>query len=186
MLIFLCYFMIYYYIYYFANYFFMSYKIFNNNNIFDNNGNVNGDILKFFYNGSVCHENYKYDNSLINFLSKKNIDYIQKKIKTFVYNITNKKFKLIVDQKILDIIIVMRYIYIENYELINSNINNIVQNLNIKLLQFIIPDIIENIKLQHININTLDNPRQSLLPHPINVNNFKNKTLPPLTIIWEK
>lgn len=130
--------------------------------------------------GGLQMENTKV--SLV-FFSDDNIKRIQKEIKNKVFELSKGKFKLEVDQDHDDLLIAMRYIYIEHSRNLPTHIVKQVKILNKELLNYIIPDIITNIKQTYSYLKEISSP---INPHnhPINVNNKGRKTLPSIDTLW--
>jgi len=109
------------------------------------------------------------------FFSKENIDLINKQLILSVYNSTNKQF-LICTQKEADLLIVMRYVFIEYSRNLPYDINNQIKNLNYQVVNEILPTVISNIdqKIGYLK----DIETQPIGPPlPINTKNL-NRTLP--------
>lgn len=109
------------------------------------------------------------------FFSNENIDLINKLLILTIFKKSGGDI-LIAPQSNESLIIVMRYIFIEYAKHLPYNIKNQILELNYKVVNDIIPNIITNItqKIEYLNI--LDKPRE-LVPLPINVNK-NNKNLP--------
>jgi len=119
----------------------------------------------------------------IKFFSKENKARIQKQIRIEVNKYFKGKMKLLVDQDELDLIQVMRYIYLDYGKNLPTHINEQVKELNIRTIKYIIPDMITNIKQQYDYIRDINSP---LNPpnQPVNANNAGRQTLPSLTSPW--
>ena len=118
------------------------------------------------------------------FFSNDNIKRIQKKIKLAVYNESEGKFKLDEDQDENDLIIVMRYIYLEKCKNLPNNVVRQVKILNEQTVEYILPDLITNIKQYYGYIKDITTP---LMPmdRPLNVNRAGRRTNPSTTTIWQ-
>jgi hypothetical protein len=112
------------------------------------------------------------------FFSKDNIDLINKQLILSVFYRTNKQF-LICPQKESDLIIVMRYVFLEHARNLPFDIKGQVRKLNCKVVGEILPTVISNSdqKIGYLrDINT-----QPIGP-PLPVNTKKtNRTLPTST-----
>ena len=80
------------------------------------------------------------------FFSSENMQRIQKKIKVAVYEKSNGKFKLEEDQDESDLIIVMRTVYFDRCKNLPDNPVRQVKKLNQQVVDYLIPDLITNIK----------------------------------------
>lgn len=105
------------------------------------------------------------------FFSKKNIKIIQSSIKNEVYNRTNKKIILTVDQDELDLIIIMEFIYAKHNDIKEIKL------LDRKVLQHIVPIILMNIHQNYCYSQYVDG-NIKLHDRPINVNKMVKKQLP--------
>lgn len=90
------------------------------------------------------------------FFSKSNVDNIQKTIKNIVLKTLN--VELTENQNTESLLMVMRYVYLQDGRFLKYNINEQVGMLNKKLLNIIIPDIITGIKQQLGYIKYINNP----------------------------
>jgi hypothetical protein len=79
-----------------------------------------------------------------NFFSKENIDLINKQLILRVYQVSKKKFK-ICPQKEEDLIIVMRYIFIEYARNLPFDIAGQIKDLNCNVVGEILPTVISNV-----------------------------------------
>ena len=109
------------------------------------------------------------------FFSKDNIDLINKQLILSVYNKTNKQF-LICSQKETDLLIVMRYVFIEYSRNLPYDIINQIKDLNCKVVSEILPVVISNFD-QKIGYLKDISTQPIGPPLPINTNNL-NRTLP--------
>lgn len=111
------------------------------------------------------------------FFSKSNVDNIQQAIKNIILKSLN--VELTQNQNTESLLMVMRYVYLQDGRFLKYNITEQVNTLNKKLLNIIIPDIITGVKQQleynkYINnpINPIDRPfsdsiKGSKIPKPI-------------------
>ena len=109
------------------------------------------------------------------FFSKDNIDLINKQLILSVYNKTNKQF-LICSQKEADLLIVMRYVFIEYSRNLPYDIVNQIKDLNCKVVSEILPVVISNVD-QKIGYLRDINTQPIGPPLPINTKKI-NRTLP--------
>ncbi len=103
------------------------------------------------------------------FFSVANIKRIQKKIKREIYNRSYNKFKLEEDQNILDLLQIMIVVYKEYGKDLNNHIVHQVKILNDQSVQYVVPDMMTELKQRYGYLETIKNPPIQL-PDPINVN----------------
>ena len=162
---------------------------FNYNPSFEKSQNFNNyNNEKYYCNGNAGlaskMSNIKETPVSREFFSKENINRIQKKIKREVYNRTNGKYVLEVDQDELDLQIVMQKI-LEEYTLNRDDkIVRQVKRLNEYTINYIVPDMITNIKQFYGYIKEINNPIKPI-DRPVNLNNSGSNQLPSITTIWE-
>lgn len=112
------------------------------------------------------------------FFSKKNILTLQGKIKTKVYMETNGKVVLEDDQDDSDLLIAMRAMYYQEGRFLPANVMPIdyqVKKLNIKVINYIYPDLMTNIKQQYYYIKEINEPIKPI-DRPVNVSIKGSKT----------
>lgn len=90
------------------------------------------------------------------FFSKSNVDNIQKSIKNIVLKTLN--VELTQNQNTESLLMVMRYVYLQDGRFLKYNINEQVEMLNKKLLNIIMPDIITGVKQQLGYIKYINSP----------------------------
>ena len=90
------------------------------------------------------------------FFSKSNVDNIQKTIKNIVLKTLN--VELTENQNTESLLMVMRYVYLQDGRFLKYNINEQVRMLNKKLLNIIMPDIITGVKQQLGYIEYINSP----------------------------
>ena len=136
-------------------------------------------------NSSLALRSVRMENTPLSelYFSKENIKRIQNQIKKEIFRLSNKKFKLVVDQDESDLLLAMRAVFLDNANHLPTHIVRQVKDLNKKLIDYIIPDMITNIKQHNGYIKEINKPIIPL-PQPINVNNAGRKTLPSFTSIW--
>jgi Rad3-related DNA helicase len=117
------------------------------------------------------------------FYGRENIRRIQKKIKREILVRTNGKFKLEADQDEDDLLIAMRAVYFDEAKHLPDNIIRQVKGLNEKTINYIMPDIITNIKQEYDYLRDINKPLKPIM-RPTNMNNG-NAQLPSITSIWE-
>lgn len=131
-------------------------------------------------NGSLQLENTPV--SLLYF-SNENMNRIQKQIKREIFRLSNGSFRMEVDQDSADLLLAMRYIFIEYSKNLPTHIVKQVKILNRQLLDYIIPDIMTNIKQHYMYLKEISQPIRPL-DQPLNVNNKGRRTLPSVTTLW--
>lgn len=112
------------------------------------------------------------------FFSDENIDLINKQLIITVFKKTNGEFK-ISTQKNEDLIIVMRYTFIEYAKHLPYDITNQIRELNCIVVGQIVPNIITQITQRKEYLRVISSPRE-ILPHPIS-ESTSNKLLPSVT-----
>ena len=109
------------------------------------------------------------------FFSKENINLINKYLILSVYTNTNKQF-LICSQKEGDLIIVMRYVFIEYSRNLPYDINKQIKDLNYHVIREILPTVISNVDQK---IGYLKDIETQPVGPPLPINTKKiNRTLP--------
>jgi hypothetical protein len=117
----------------------------------------------------------------VTYFSDKNIAKIQEMIKISVYRESKGKFRLDVDQDESDLLVTMRYIYIEHALHLPTHIKEQVNVLNKKTINYIVPDMLTNIKQQYMYLKDISEPIKTI-DRPLNVSS--RKQLPSTTNIW--
>ena len=112
------------------------------------------------------------------FFSNENIDLINKQLIIQVFRITKGEFR-ISPQKHEDLIIVMRYTFIEYARHLPYDITNQIRELNCTVIGQILPNIITQITQRKEYLRVISAPRE-LLQLPICVST-NNKVLPSVT-----
>lgn len=117
------------------------------------------------------------------YFSDENMSRIQKQIKSEIFRLSNGTFKLEVDQDEQDLLLAMRYIFFDQAQNLPTHVVRQVKVLNRKLLDYIIPDIMTNIKQHYGYLKDISGPIKPL-EQPLNVNNKGRNTLPSITTLW--
>jgi len=117
------------------------------------------------------------------FFSPDNIKRLQNKIKKNIFIESKGKYKLQVDQNESDLLIVMRAVYIQDSYNSPYRIVHQVKELNEKVINRILPDMISNIKQNEEYLNIIDKPIDPI-PLPVNVSRAGRLSLPSVTTIW--
>ena len=112
------------------------------------------------------------------FFSNENINLINKQLILNVFKKTNGEFK-ISPQKNEDLIIVMRYTFIEYARHLPYDITNQIRELNSIVIGQILPNIITQITQRKEYLRVISEPRE-LLPLPIS-ESMSSKLLPSIT-----
>jgi len=112
------------------------------------------------------------------FFSNENIDLINKQLILSVFKKTNGEFK-ISTQKNEDLIIVMRYTFIEYAKHLPYDIKNQIKELNTIVVGQILPNVITQITQRKEYLRVISEPRE-ILPLPIS-ESTSNKILPSIT-----
>lgn len=105
------------------------------------------------------------------FFSEENMDLLNKQLIISVYKNTNGDIK-IPFQSYNSLLIVMRYVYIEYAKNLPYNIYSQIQELNCRVINEILPDVITN-ATQQIEYLRVISSHKELLPLPKNVSNTK-------------
>lgn len=103
------------------------------------------------------------------FFSVTNIKRIQKGIKREVYNRSYGKFRLQEDQNILDLLQAMLVIHIWYNKNLPSSTVRQVKVLNTQTVQYIVPDMMTNLKQYYSYLSDIKNPL-NMIPLPLNIN----------------
>jgi hypothetical protein len=117
------------------------------------------------------------------FFSPDNIKRLQNKIRKSIFIETKGKYKLQVDQNESDLLVVMRAVYIQDSYNAPYRIIHQVKELNDKVINRILPDMISNIKQNEEYLNIIDKPIDPI-PLPVNVSRAGRLSLPSITTIW--
>jgi hypothetical protein len=117
------------------------------------------------------------------FFSPDNIKRLQNKIKKSIFIESKGKYKLQVDQNESDLLVVMRAVYIQDSYNSPYRIIHQVKELNEKVVNRILPDMISNIKQNEEYLNIIDKPIDPI-PLPVNVSRAGRLSLPSVTTIW--
>ena len=120
------------------------------------------------------------------FFSDENMARIQKQIKQEIFRLSKGKFRLQVDQDPADLLIAMRAVFLgdDGAKNLPTQIVRQVKILNKQTLQYIVPDMISNIKQQYDYLKDITQPRQ-IMQQPLNVNKSQRGTLPSITTLWQ-
>lgn len=117
------------------------------------------------------------------YFSPSNIERIQKMIKYTIFKRTNGKYKLVVDQREDDLLVVMRAVYISDAENNPYRLVHQVKVLNNKTIERIIPNMITALRQDEKYLNEIDKPIDPI-PLPVNVNSAGRLSLPSVTTLF--
>lgn len=148
----------------------------------DHRGYSNGDY-KIGLRNVFGRDDYSQEPVGEVFFSEQNIKRLQKLIKEEVYTQTQHQFILEEDQDAGDLLIAMRAVYEMNGKFIKSKIVHQVKELNKKLVSYIVPDMITEMKQYYGYIKDINEPLKPI-DRPMNVSNAGRRTLPSVTTMW--
>jgi hypothetical protein len=117
------------------------------------------------------------------FFSERNINRLQKQIKKEIYERSRHKYKLEEDQDIADLLVAMRGIYQLHGRFLPDHLVHQVKDLNKKLVNFVIPDMLTQIKQYYGYLKDVNEPIKPI-DRPMNVSYAGRKTLPSVSTIW--
>ena len=118
------------------------------------------------------------------FFSDDNIKRINNQLIKAVYENTNGEYKISAQSK-QSLIIVMRYVFIENARHLPYDVEGQIKELNCNVVGEILPNVITNITQRVAYLNEIQNPR-GLVPLPKSTN-IRGKDLPSVsTILFDK
>jgi hypothetical protein len=117
------------------------------------------------------------------YFSKENIRRLQKKIKEEIFYRTKGKFKLEEDQSESDLLVCMRATFWQHGNYFEDKLVRQVKQLNVRTIEYIVPDIITAIKQYYSYIKEINEPLKPI-PRALNVNNGPVQ-LPSITTIWQ-
>jgi hypothetical protein len=118
------------------------------------------------------------------FFSDENISLINKQLILSVFKKTNGKIK-ISDQSKENLIIVMRYVFLEHSRHLPFDIAGQIKELNCRVVGEILPNIITNANQRIDYLEEINNPRK-MLPLPINVHKSNRNLQSTSSIIFGK
>jgi hypothetical protein len=117
------------------------------------------------------------------FFSETNIKRLQKQIREKIYIDTNHKVILDEDQDSDDLLVSMRAVYQQYGKYIKEHVTTQVKDLNKKLVGYVVPDMITQIKQYYGYLKDVNEPIKPIA-RPMNVSNAGRRTLPSITSIW--
>ncbi len=116
------------------------------------------------------------------YYSKENMRRIQKMLKKEIYTKTNGKFLIEVDQDENDLLVAMRAVYYEHAKFRPTKIIQQVKQLNKMTVDFIVPDMITELKQEYEYLREINRPLRPI-PRAVNVHSGK-QTLPSMTSLF--
>lgn len=120
----------------------------------------------------------------VRYFSNENTSKIQHYIKQDIFKRSNGEYILHEDQDELDLLLVMRSIFIDYGKNLPCNIKEQVKELNRITIREIVPGMMTNIQQQIGYIKDISQPIQPI-SLPVNVNNAGRRSLPSVTNIWK-
>lgn len=156
------------------------------------NNNVEGYYEKYQQSNTVNYDRarqatqgfFSKNHITIVFFSDENIKRIQKKIKEEIYKKTKGQYVLDEDQDESDLTIVMRAVYLDKCKNLPGQAIRQVKLLNDQVVDYIVPDMISNIKQYFGYIKDINQPLIPMM-RPMNVNNAGRRLLPSITTVWK-
>lgn len=118
------------------------------------------------------------------FFSATNMDRLQKKIKLEIYENSKGKFNLEEDQDPNDLLVTMRYIYLDNCKNLPHSTVRQVKILNNLVVEYVLPDIMTNIKQYYGYVKDISTPLQTPM-RPMGTNSSGRRSLPSYTTLWK-
>jgi hypothetical protein len=117
------------------------------------------------------------------FFSSENMKRIQRKIRDEVCRITKGQYNLECDQDESDLTIIMRGVYFDKGKNLPDNPVRQVKILNQQTVDYVIPDLISNIKQYFGYIRDINQPLQPI-PLPVSIGSGGRRNLPSPTTTW--
>lgn len=117
------------------------------------------------------------------FFGEQNIKRLQKMIRAEIYEQSKHNVILEEDQDTSDLLIAMRSVYQMHGMFQKINIIRQVKELNKKLIDFIIPDMMTEIKQYYGYMKDVNEPLKPI-DRPVNLSSAGRRTLPSISTIW--
>jgi hypothetical protein len=117
------------------------------------------------------------------YFSPENMKRIQKMIRKEIYLRTKGKFILDEDQDDADLMVAMRAVYMEYCRFLPYQIIRQVKDLNRKTIEYVVPDMITELKKHYGYIQEINSPLKPI-DRPVNVSNAGRKTLPAMSTVY--
>jgi len=155
------------------------------------NNNIEGYYEKYQQSPTVNYDRarqatqgfFEKNHITVVFFSDENMRRIQKKIREEVYRRTNGQYQLDEDQDEADLTIVMRSIYLDKCKNLPGETVRQVKLLNQQTIDYIIPDLISNIKQYFGYIKDINSPLR-VIQLPLATNGAGRKLLPSISTLW--
>jgi hypothetical protein len=155
------------------------------------NNNTDGYYEKYQQSSTVNYDRarqatqgfFEKNHITVVFFSDENMKRIQKKIKEEVIRRTKGQYQLDEDQDESDLTIVMRAVYLDKCKNLPGETVRQVKLLNQQTVDYIVPDLISNVKQYFGYIKDINQPLQ-VIPLPLASNGAGRKLLPSITTLW--
>lgn len=140
---------------------------------------------KYYKNyGDMIMKNLFEDTDLARlFFSNENMNRIQKKIKKTILEKTRGQYKMEDDQDSADLLVSMRYIFMQYGNYLPNKLVHQVKILNQQVVEYVVPDMITGIKQYYGYLKDINTPIKPIA-RPVNVSHAGRRTLPSITTIW--
>lgn len=131
--------------------------------------------------------NYVFCNEPVGklFFSNENMKRIQKLIRDDIYEKSLHKCELDEDQDESDLLISMRAMYMEQGVYRETNPVHQVKQLNKRVVDFVVPDMLTEIKQYYGYLKDVNEPLKPL-ERPMNVSSAGRRSLPSITTTWTR
>lgn len=131
--------------------------------------------------------NYVFCNEPVGklFFSNENVKRIQQQIRSEIYEKTQHKYKLDEDQDDSDLLIAMRAMYMEQGIYREDNPVRQVKQLNKRIVDYVVPDMITEIKQYYGYLKDINEPLKPI-DRPMNVSSAGRRSLPSITTTWTR
>lgn len=155
------------------------------------NNNTDGYYEKYQQSSTVNYDRarqatqgfFEKNHITVVFFSDENMKRIQKKIKEEVIKRTKGQYQLDEDQDEADLTIVMRAVYLDKCKNLPGETVRQVKLLNQQTVDYIVPDLISNIKQYFGYIKDINQPLQPMM-RPMNVSSSGRRLLPSVTTLY--
>jgi len=155
------------------------------------NNNTDGYYEKYQQSSTVNYDRarqatqgfFEKNHITVVFFSDENMKRIQKKIKEEVVKRTKGQYQLDEDQDESDLTIVMRAVYLDKCKNLPGETVRQVKLLNQQTVDYIVPDLISNIKQYFGYIKDINKPLQ-VIPLPLASNNSGRRLLPSVSTLY--
>jgi hypothetical protein len=155
------------------------------------NNNTDGYYEKYQQSSTVNYDRarqatqgfFEKNHITVVFFSDENMKRIQKKIKEEVIRRTKGQYQLDEDQDESDLTIVMRAVYLDKCKNLPGETVRQVKLLNQQTVDYIVPDLISNVKQYFGYIKDINQPLQPMM-RPMNVSSSGRRLLPSVTTLY--